>query len=108
MSIWGSIRKKSLGQEQRLENKTPILIIHTKEYLSKKYWQIKYKGRVAAYETNDFYPKGLVEYYEVEVPLTINGIELRKGDAIVECEDKHYEYDYYLYRRKVRYYENQD
>ena len=100
MSVWADIRKKSLGQEQRLEDKTPILVAHMKEYISRYHYQIEYQGRINANDTNDFYPKGLVEYFKVKIPITINGIQLCKGDALVGCQDRNYEYDYYVYSRK--------
>ena len=103
MSVWAEIRKKSLGQEERLEDKTPLFICHTTDgmHLSIHYPELDFRGRIDGHTTNPFYPPGLGEFYQVKENLSINGVKLERGDTIIGYQDSHYQYDYYLYGRKT-------
>ena len=100
MSLWADIQSQASGEVIKKEDSIPILITHMNKYISLEYYEIDYKGRIDAYSANPFYPKGLVEFYKVRRRVIINGIHLHPGDSIVGCEDSHYEYDYYIFKRK--------
>ena len=100
MSIWNDIRKKSLGKELRAED-TPIHVVKMgHSSLSREFYQVKYLGRVDGHATNQFFPTGLGELYEIQEDCSLYGIKFNTGDMIISYPDKNWNDDYYIYRRK--------
>lgn len=108
MSIWNDIRKKSLGKEQRAED-SPIHVVKMQhsslsrefyQVLSREFYQVKYLGRVDGHSTNQFFPQGLGELYQIQEDCTLYGIKFNVGDMLIAYADKNWDDDYYVYKRK--------
>ena len=103
MSVWNDIRKKSLGKELRKEI-VPLHIVKLNgpDLITRNFSQLKYLGRIDGHSSNNFYPQGLGELYQVQEAYSMYGIEFNTGDLIIGYNDEHWNTDYYVYERKQR------